>query len=30
MADVLVMENTRYEDVKDGEQVKRESKNDPL
>ncbi len=27
--DVLVMENTRYEDVKDGEQVKRESKNDP-
>ena len=27
--DVLVMENTRYEDVKNGEQVKRESKNDP-
>ncbi|MTV82447.1 phosphoglycerate kinase [Secundilactobacillus folii] len=26
---VLVMENTRYEDVKNGEQVKRESKNDP-
>ncbi|MEQ6218112.1 phosphoglycerate kinase [Levilactobacillus brevis] len=27
--DVLVMENTRYEDVKDGENVKRESGNDP-
>lgn len=27
--DVLVMENTRYEDVVDGENVKRESKNDP-
>ncbi|PTM21886.1 phosphoglycerate kinase [Lactobacillus sp. PFC-70] len=27
--DVLVMENTRYEDVKDGEYVKRESGNDP-
>ncbi|KRM13578.1 phosphoglycerate kinase [Paucilactobacillus suebicus] len=27
--DVLVMENTRYEDVKNGENVKRESKNDP-
>ncbi|KRL95431.1 phosphoglycerate kinase [Levilactobacillus hammesii] len=27
--DVLVMENTRYEDVKNGEYVKRESGNDP-
>ncbi|MFC6207673.1 MULTISPECIES: phosphoglycerate kinase [Levilactobacillus] len=27
--DVLVMENTRYEDVKNGENVKRESGNDP-
>lgn len=27
--EVLVMENTRYEDVKDGEYVKRESGNDP-
>ncbi|MGN1293284.1 MAG: phosphoglycerate kinase [Levilactobacillus brevis] len=27
--DVLVMENTRYEDVKDSENVKRESGNDP-
>lgn len=27
--DVLVMENTRYKDVKDGENVKRESGNDP-
>ncbi|PBQ23180.1 phosphoglycerate kinase [Levilactobacillus brevis] len=27
--DVLVMENTRYEDVKDGENVNRESGNDP-
>ena len=27
--DVLFMENTRYEDVKDGENVKRESGNDP-
>lgn len=27
--DVLVMENTRYEDVVNGENVKRESKNDP-
>lgn len=27
--DVLVMENTRYEDAKDGENVKRESGNDP-
>ena len=27
--DVLVMENTRYEDVKDGKYVKRESGNDP-
>ena len=27
--DVLVVQNTRYEDVKDGEYVKRESGNDP-
>lgn len=27
--DVLLVQNTRYEDVKDGEQVKRESGNDP-